>query len=113
MSLKVCRTCRIAKPIREYDLPRHRVCTACRAKGVTVHRGTPEQASAGTTIPSITTHAGYKMYYRLRARALASGTPPPKRAKFPLPKKCRRCQRVLTVDHFAHPRFRLCKTCDV
>ena len=38
---KRCRQCGRSKPIREFELPRHRLCIHCRTRGVV--RTTPEQ----------------------------------------------------------------------
>lgn len=134
-NLKRCRTCDRLKPIREFQLPRHRQCLTCRQLQRDPHdrivplpipkpppkpRGRPGKPGS-----LVTTHGdGWRAYMRERqrqqraAKLAASGREPPP----PKPmRSCMHCcpiprdgtpRRVISSTLFATPGARVCVECE-
>lgn len=58
--LKLCRHCRERKPIRNFDHPRHRICSQCRRDEATVRTGF--SVTAGVITPH-NNYARAQLYY--------------------------------------------------
>lgn len=114
---KLCRSCGQHKPLREFTLPRHRVCTACRERAgvpqVTAWLYATEQIPS-PVMPLTSTREGYNAWQRARYRAVHPTVPTkPKDPTAPLkPRLCRRCHQIKPATMFKSPRWRLCIACD-
>lgn len=141
-NLKRCRKCQVYKPIREFDLPRHRECTACRRRKnlPIVEAWLAHQAPVPTEPTELevwaaqqsgfkpdepmraltTMWAGNNKYQRERARSEAIAKErfdkargiPVRTPKYATVKVCRRCQQTKHVSAYNNPRFRICAACD-
>lgn len=115
---KKCRDCKQRKPIREFDLPKHRQCSACKRRRYTEAGIDWAVAPAGqAALPSSnSSRAAWNKYQREYHRRLARDKPDRriKRADYEPPafRICTECKRELPASMFATPRVRLCRTCD-
>jgi hypothetical protein len=117
---KTCRTCDKPRPLTDFELPKHRECMECKLKRRKLAlfyqtHTLPEPETALTT-----TGEGWNRYRRDRNRAkraveLANQGVVPKPVdpfKMDIPRKCRRCHRMLARRLFASEHVRLCLECD-
>jgi ribosomal protein L37E len=136
-----CRRCGEVKPIRGFQLPRHRLCTACLTRSnllavehwAAAQAPAPSQPSAAQTwaaqasghkagkLPGLTSsYEGYKKYYRDKARHKSADKENEARKagqtkrppKYHHVKLCVRCHLKKHISQFGHPRWRICLACD-
>jgi hypothetical protein len=113
---KRCVQCKQVKPIRMFDLPRHRLCTACRlhTDDASLLAYVTGEVPASALWPATTTAAGHNRYQRERYRAAALQRDPLTRQldHTAVPKLCRTCHMMKPASHFANPRWRVCLSCE-
>jgi hypothetical protein len=113
---KRCHGCKQVKPIRYFDLPRHRLCTKCRARSV---MPAVEAASLRRGARPLANWSSYKNYAVERARQAAADVreraraagKPVKTPAYRTIKYCVRCGFKKHVSQFDHPRDRICLAC--
>lgn len=122
---KRCMTCKQVKPIADFTIPRHRLCTQCRTHGVIPR---VEKRLVGRNSPTLNTRTGpilayemlrprdYAVEYARLKRAdheawLRVTGKPVREVKYRSIKKCVRCKLRKPANQFDHPRDRICLSC--
>lgn len=117
---KTCKTCEKSRPLEDFELLKHRECMHCK-----IRRRTQSLFYQYAQLPKkvgleglTTTQEGYNKYQRERYRAkrrLREQAAPSDQVKPGLsgvPRKCRRCHRMLARWQFEGDYVRLCRECD-
>jgi hypothetical protein len=110
---KVCRKCRQERSMRDYQLPRHKVCMHCKLKVCKMALAFQlDNLPPRSTAPALTsTREGYNKYQRERYREhyMKNKEPP---IKPPRVKVCMRCGRKKLPSEFENYHVRICLQCD-
>ena len=139
---KRCRKCGMRKPLRAFDLARHRLCSDCRTHAnlaaaerwaatyvpatvapteAEIWAASQSGVDTSAKVPALTTtYIGFKKWMNERKRretidrenAARAAGKPVKTPTYRSHKLCVRCKHVKHSSQFPHPRYRICLACD-